>query len=363
MKRKLLFILSLIMAVCMSIFAIGCFGEYNKGNNNYPPTSQGLEYELSQDGTYYIVTGIGVCTDTNLVIPTIYNDLPVKEIGDYAFLNCSKLTSIVIPDSITSIGNFVFSNCSKLTSIVIPDSVESIGRYAFLNCSKLTSIVRPDSVTSIGDWAFSSCGGLTSIVIPDSVGSIGVASFAGCNSLTKIIVDEDNAYYKSIDGNLYSKDGKTLVQYAIGKTGTTFTIPDSVEVLGDRAFADCDSLATVTIGNSVEVLGDYVFYYCSNLTSIVIPDSVTSIGEGAFACSSLTSIVIPDSVTSIGYGAFYDCDSLTSITFEDTSNWYMTTNKTDWQNKENGELTDLTNPTTNDDYFKSTYYNYYWYKK
>ena len=105
-------------------------------------------------------------------------------IGDYAFMYCSNLTSIVISDGVTSIGNYAFYYCSNLTSIVLPDSVTYIGNYAFYFCSQLTSIVIPDSVTSIGSWAFPGCSWLTSIVIPDSVTTIGASAFYECDRLT-----------------------------------------------------------------------------------------------------------------------------------------------------------------------------------
>ena len=144
--------------------------------------------------------------------------------------------------------------------------------------------------------------------------SIGDRAFYDCTSLTSIKVDENNANYKSIDGNLYSKDGKTLIQYAIGKTATSFDIPNSVISIGDDAFSFCTSLTSVVIPNSVTSIGNYAFAWCESLTSIVIPNSVISIGDSAFRdCYSLTSIIIPNSVTSISEYAFYNCDSLTSI--------------------------------------------------
>ena len=241
---------------------------------------------------------------TDIVIPS-----NVTSIGNEAFKKCDNLTSITIPNSVTSIGDHAFYHCDSLTNITIPSSVTSIGDSAFYHCDNLTSITIPSSVTSIGSTAFAHCKSLTSITIPSSVTSIGNVAFSSCNSLTSIIVDANNETYKSIDGNLYTKDGKTLIQYAIGKKDTSFIIPDGVTSIGSYAFYDCDSLTNITIPSSVTSIGWYAFYHCDNLTSITIPSSVTSIDGFAFAhCSSLTSITIPNSVTSIGKSAFEDCN-------------------------------------------------------
>ena len=283
------------------------------------------------------------CTSlTSIVIPN-----SVTSIGERAFNNCNSLTSIVIPNSVTSIGDSAFSSCNNLTSIVIPNSVTSIGANAFYGCNNLTSIVIPNSVTSIGDSAFSSCNNLTSIVIPNSVTSIGERAFYGCNNLTSIVipnsvtsigerafascnnlkqidVSPDNRNYMSIDGNLYTKDGKTLIQYAIGKQEISFNIPTSVTSIGDLAFAYCVSITSIVIPDSVTSIGERAFYYCNSLTSIVIPNSVTSIGTNAFCdCNSLTSIVIPNSVTSIGERAFYACSKLKQIDVSPDNRNYM----------------------------------------
>ena len=227
-----------------------------------------LAFTLNGDGTYSLTD----CLETasgSLDIPSTYNGLPVTSIGNGAFVNCTSLSSITIPDSVTSIGTNAFSYCTSLTSVTIPDSVTSIGVGTFSHCTNLSSITIPNSVTSIRDHAFSSCSSLSSITIPDSVTSIGGYAFSSCYSLSSII------------------------------------IPDSVTSIGDYAFYACSSLSSITIPDSVTSIGVGVFYSCTSLTSITIPDGVTSIGTSAFySCTSLTSITIPDSLTSIGRNAF-----------------------------------------------------------
>ena len=169
-------------------------------------------------------------------------------------------------------------------------------------------------VTEIGHHAFAYCFGLTSVAIPDSVTSIGERAFYDCSSLTSITVSADNGYYKSIDGNLYTKDGKTLIQYAIGKTETAFTIPNGVESIGDYAFWDCTSLRDVTITDSVTSIGNYAFSWCTGLTSVTIGNGVTSIGDYAFHyCDSLRDVTIPGSIVRIGDNAFSACWNLYSV--------------------------------------------------
>ena len=125
-----------------------------------PESTPGLEYQFNSDSKSYTVTGIGTCTESDIVIG-IYNGYSVTSIGDEAFRNCTSLTSVTIGNRVTSIGNYAFAYCDSLTSIVIPDSVTSIGNSALLHCDSLKSIVIPDSVTSIGSGAFAWCHSLT----------------------------------------------------------------------------------------------------------------------------------------------------------------------------------------------------------
>ena len=233
-------------------------------------------------------------------------DGKVTTIGDYAFWDCSSLTSVTIPDSVTSIGSSAFYKCSNLTSVTIPDSVTTIEYGAFDGCRSLTSVTIPDSVTTIGDSVFYGCRSLTSVTIPDSVTSIEMRAFIYCSSLTSVTIPDS----VTTIGAYAFEDCTSL---------TSVTIPDSVTAIGNYTFKGCSSLTSVTIGNSVTTIGDYAFSNCSSLTSVIIPDSVTKIGYYAFdGCSSLTSVTIPDSVTTIGTYAFQGCTSLTSVTIPDS---------------------------------------------
>ncbi|MGM9641632.1 MAG: leucine-rich repeat domain-containing protein, partial [Eubacteriales bacterium] len=136
--------LAIILALCCALTLTACDNGTNHGYKD-------LEYTLNSDESGYCVSGIGTCTDTDIVIPETHNGEPVTSIGQSAFSGCTKLSSVTIPDSVTSIGEDAFLGCTSLTSITIPDSVTSIGNYVFFDCTSLTSITIPDSVTSIGN--------------------------------------------------------------------------------------------------------------------------------------------------------------------------------------------------------------------
>lgn len=310
--------------------------------------SGGLQYALSNDETYYIISGIGSCADTDIVIPKSYRALPVKAIGAYAFADCGNLHSITIPDSVTIIEGGAFTNCTGLTSITVPNSVTKIKSDAFSGCtileniqlsnviteidantfegcSSLSEIELPESVTSIGAYAFKGCTGLTGIEFPEALKKIGNGAFEYCGNLTELeISDSVSAIGEKAFANCTKLESVKLpnwlmqIEEALFSECTSLTsivIPNNVTSMKDRAFENCSTLTSVTMGKKVESLGAYVFEYCESLTSLEIPNSVTSIGAYAFnACFDLTTISLGNNVNEIGVYAFSSCSKLSSIT-------------------------------------------------
>lgn len=349
--------------------------------------SEGLSFTLSFDRTYYILSGLGTCTDTVIKIPPTYNGLPVCEIDGYAlslssqgeffeviipdsftsinFRRCINLVSVTIPDSVTTIGNWAFEGCINLTSVTIPDSVTTIGRSAFESCISLKSITLPNSITSIGSMAFHGCANLTEITIPDSVTTINNSTFRFCESLTSITfpdsvthidgnafdscyalttvelprnlcdlaatafmnchalrelnISAENENFCTQNGILYNKDMTKLLHYPANKVETSFTIPQSVQIIDKYAFYGCTQLQAIRVGSQVTTIEESAFSRCENLNSIELSEGLTFIGSYCFAsCSSLEVIEIPIGVTSISYGAFSSCDNLRTVHLSNT---------------------------------------------
>ena len=244
----------------------------------------------------------------------------VTSMGDEVLAECDSLESVTLSIGLTKISDMTFYGCSALKNIEIRGSVSSIGIRAFAKCKALTSIDIPDSVSIIGEYAFNGCSALTGIAIPKGVSEIGNWAFYECHALTSISVDKDNKNYTSMDGNLYTKDKKILLQYAIGKSETAFTIPDGVTTVNNGAF------------------------YYARLQRISFPSSLTTIGVSAFDnCSALTNIVVYKGLSTVDTWAFSGCSSIANV--------YYTGNEQDWKNIKF---------SSGNDYFKkaSISYNY-----
>ena len=226
----------------------------------------------------------------------------------------SSIKSVVINSGITHIGNNSFYNCTSLTSATLPSSgLNSIGNFAFRLCSSLASITIPNGLTSIGSNAFEGCK-ISSINIPSSVTSIGFQALFNCTSLSNITVDSGNDYYSSENGVLFNKDKTRIIQYAIAKSGDTYTLPATVTYIYDHAFRNCKNITSFDVPNGVTKIGGQAFEGCTNLASVTISNSVTSIGASAFEyCSKLETITL-NSNPSISSFAFNSIKSGATIT-------------------------------------------------
>ncbi len=322
-----------------------------------------IAFELNEDKTSYSVVGIGNYEKAELVIPATRDSLPVTGIKAGAFENCTQITSVILPDSITAIGDRAFFGCTALESINVPISVKNIGADAFSGCKNiaditlpiemishfpreniknviltagtaiadrqfwgyflLESIVLPDDLTSIGEKVFFNCAKLKSIKIPKGVEVIKSETFSGCTLLEAVELP----------------DGITTIgDYAFFgcKALKTINVPISVTNVGVEAFSGCQSIADLTLPMEMlsyfskenfknvvlttgTAIADGQFSGCSLLETLTLPDTVTSIGEKAFrGCEKLKSIKIPNGIEAIKSETFLGCSALEAITLPDT---------------------------------------------
>lgn len=331
-------LLGLITFAAMVVICAVCAGAETYGD---------FEYSVLDDGTVEITDYNGWKAE-KVDIPEKIDGKSVTSIGNEAFCDSGRLTSITIPNSVTSIGSEAFAY-SSLASITIPDSVTSIGSYAFYFCTNLRSVTIPDNATEIYEGAFYHCTSLKSVTIPASVKYIGPEAFGyGIYDDEHTIVDGFSINYtKNTYGHYYATkygfssetclvteelDNGTLAIKGYAGFDKIFTVPSEINgkkitKIADRTFSYCDSITNITISDGVTSIGSRAFWDCTSLTGITIPDSVTSIGLYAFyGCSSLKSITIPNSVKEIGWIAFSGCKSLTTINVAAENQNYVSVN-------------------------------------
>lgn len=370
---------------------------------------QTLTFELNSQENGYILKEVSKSNEKSLIIPSEYDGKAVVAIAAGALKECVQLETVAIPASVMFIGDNVFSECINLNKITVdennenytsigdnlytkngetlikyavgksdsqfelPSTVKEIETKAFYNGASLSRVVLNDGLKTIGDRAFENCTSLVEVGIPESVESLGSSVLQNCMSLESITVADNNVIYKSIDDVLYSKDGKTLIQYPASKDETIFVVPNGVEIIKNNAFlyskflsnltlpmgvlevessafANGKSLVNLTIldkdtvvavdaflGCSIqyanipttaiksivninleevvissgEKIGDYAFSRCASLKKITIEEGLTEIGYRAFSgCTFLKEIRLASSIVSIGDWAFDDCISL-----------------------------------------------------
>ncbi|MBO4863560.1 MAG: leucine-rich repeat protein [Eubacterium sp.] len=326
------------------------------------------KYIVNDDGIS--ITGY-VGTENDIVIPDIIDEKNVVSIGDYAFFECTELTSITIPEGITSIGESAFQGCSSLITITIPESVSTIGGSAFKNCISLESIKLPDELLSLESRAFYNCKSLKSIEIPEGIKTIYARTFSFCTSMeymkfpsTLSQINDDDMYVtfdglqnllyielaEGFNGELPTITQNKRIYYFIKCSAKTAEENNLVCTSDNNIFTekigedislifDIDKMEMKISGageidpdvrynseilkildlkfryynavfevTDLTIIPDDMFGGCYGLTSVELPEGLIHIGNNAFwCCVSLNSITIPQSVKTIGFGAFQQC--------------------------------------------------------
>ena len=339
--------------------------------NGEESSDSGISIDTSGDEKYDVFTyrsnadgGLTITScDTSASsaeIPGEIEGKTVTAIGDAAFMNCSMLTSVTIPDSVTTIGESAFSSCSvlgnvtlpdgvltlgdgafesctalqtvtlpdslekipqaafyqceQLSSVQIPDSITEIGNEAFYSCTGLSVVTLPEHLTSIGEYAFQNCQLLTEAAIPASCTAIGNYAFDGCQALRAFSVAEGNTSFSAPDGVLYTADGETLIRYPEAREETGYVVADTCKTLADWSFIGSMTLEQLDLGNVTQI-GEDCFYYCTALKEITIPEGVTELPGAVFGyCLALQKVELPSSMKALGDHCFYACTKLESIT-------------------------------------------------
>ena len=263
-------------------------------------TREFVAYKISKNGKYYTVEK----TDNSKFLP---NEIEIE------FGNEVQIADTYQQKPVLKIGALAFCNTWALDSVHIASGITEIETGAFSRCEQLRAVYIPDSVITIDDGAFFGCRALQKMALPKSVELIGKAAFVDC-AFKNITVDKNNKTYKSVDGNLYSKDGTRLIQYATGKTQKSFVVPDGVTAIEYGAFQNAKRLKEIILPCTITQIGAWAFSGCSNLIKINLPNGIKKIDEKTFEnCKKLQEIILPDGISEIGYGAFQNCKSLTKI--------------------------------------------------
>ena len=246
----------------------------------------GLKYRFNEYSCSYAILGLGDYTDSNLIIPSEYDGLPVTRIEKNAFKNNESILSVTIPSSVTYIGASAFEGCTGITMVDLSEGLTYIGKHAFKGCTSLEEIKMPSSVLGTGAGLFENCTSLKKVEILSGIKRINDYTFSDCSALTTVI------------------------------------IPDSVTEIGAYVFFNCDSLTSVPSGNNVNIIGVRAFSDCDGFVEITIPDNVGYISQSAFEhCDSLTKLVIGKGVVFIGRTAFEGCSKLTYAKFTVKQGW------------------------------------------
>ena len=275
-----------------------------------------IEWGERTDEAVTIVDGVTALTSDMIQKDVVRVVIPssVKIIADGAFANCRLLETVSMASGVQVIGNYAFANCVSLKDVSIPDTVTQIGDRAFFQCENIEEIILPDSVTSLGASAFSLCTRLYNARISNCLTEIKGGTFAA-TSLHQVTIPESVKVISSIDS---CEGEQTVGAFAGCSYLKTVTLSFGLEVIGDKAFGQCEKLSEISLPDSVHTVGGGAFAGCKGLRKVKLSQRLSEINDCAFcSCESLDSISIPASVTAIKNSAFARCSNLKEVSLPD----------------------------------------------
>ena len=300
---------------------ITCLIWQNDGGNNVKKENHIVKSKLSYLVTALIVVAVAAA---GLLIGYIATN------ASRTSLDCFTITdgvltayegddrTVTIPDGVVVIAERVFIGHEEIEKVVFPTSLTTLKNGAFYGCTSLKEIKFSSALNFIGDAAFGECQSLTEFTLPASVQYIHSEAFYNSLGLTSFSVESGNPNYVSQDGVIYSADMTNLIAYPAGRTDTSFTLPDTVEVIASGAFAFNTSLQTIDLGN-VREIGERAFLNCTGLTGASLPGSVETVYKEAFSgCTALATLEIAEGVQVFGESAFAGCTSLARVEFPES---------------------------------------------
>lgn len=302
-------------------------------------TDGSFYYELKDDNTYVITQCVASIVSA---VPEISNGIVISEIGEGAFINCSGITELTIPDTVKKIGSNAFYGCTGLCEVRLPSKITEIPDGAFMGCSALTSIDIPDTVTAIGSDAFRMCDHITDIELPDAVASVGNYAFYQCTSLRSITLsdsltdignmafgellslenyDTEGCSAFTFENNMLMSSDKTTVYASTAALAGDLIIPEGVRTLGTGAFSSSPYVEYVHIPSTVTAIGDGAFCNTlingmgslTRLKNVDFSEGLVTIGESAFRGTAIEQLSLPTTLKAIGISAFENCVNLNRV--------------------------------------------------
>ncbi len=290
--KKIFTIIALLLLTSYFAFSQGI---------TYPATS----YQLSDDKTI-LLSWNGNETVIDLTKDTAFAN--VVRIETLAFKNNSRITEVVIPNTVTSIADATFSNCSNLKKCTLSENLTELPDALFLACAKLTTVNIPAGLTKVGNNVFNNCRALGNITLPNTVSHIGDAAFSQCKGFSTF------TFPTSLQ-NL----GQNAFDGCSNLTAFTNTLPTGVTVIKPYTFHDCKALTAITVSNAVVEIGEAAFKNTTALGDFMFPNQLKKIGKEAFENSGIVSANMPNTITSLGNSIFMGCENLATTHFPENS--------------------------------------------